>query len=101
MADAGRRKPKIPIEFSASDWLLDTIRIIRVGSPSSPGQVGPHGFPVSGFYRATVALKTGGLLKEVELTVLQDQPTGDILLKKASRVQDFDGVALVELYWQG
>ena len=101
MADAGRRKPKLPFEFSVSDWQSDTLTIIRAGTPSIPGQIGPHKFPLDGYYRASTYKYLGNILKEVTLTVLQDTATGDIILKKAGLVQAFDGVALVELYWQG
>jgi hypothetical protein len=87
------------VAFSASDWLNNSIVIIRSGLPTVPGEIGPHELPLNRFYETSIyKYLPSSRTKEVGLTIVHDRATGNITFSKAAAVAAFSGVAFIKTY---
>jgi hypothetical protein len=87
------------VAFQASDWLNNSIKILRDGLPTIPGEIGPHELPLDRYYETNVyKYLPGSRTKEIGLTIIHDRPTGNITIFKASANPTFSGVAFIKVY---
>ena len=96
MALARARRPQYVKKFTRSDWVNNKIEIIPTGVPVS-GQLGPHELPISDFYETAVykQMVNGSFLEWVG-THISQHLNGKVIVIKAPRAENFDGVIMIK-----
>lgn len=97
MAVSNRLKSEKRIPFYASDWVNNTIVVIKTGVPIQ-GQIGPHKFGVGDRYETSVYKETATYTKETEVTVIQDKVSGNVNIKKAGLAPNYNGFIFIRSY---
>jgi hypothetical protein len=82
------------ITFEPTDWTGNRITVIPTGTPTSPGEIGPHLIPPRRLY-TTVSELSISRYREVGLDIQFDFTTGYITIYKAAKVPAFGGVVAI------
>ena len=90
---------KICIDFEAKDWINNKIRVLATGTPTIPGEIGPHNFTSAVCLEVHIRKKIStNIYKEIKLNVQIDSTTKDVYLRKAPLGKDFTGKVLIDAY---
>lgn len=85
------------IAFTAANWdagtLKDTIKVLQTGTPAA-GEVGPHLIAAYDSYLIQV-INTDISPNEIVDVEVQIDSNGDVILKKARKAADFNGIVVI------
>lgn len=91
---SGGQGGDVTLNFTASDWLGNTLTIIPVGTPGA-GQIGPHNIPAGRTLFPTVQIKVATEYQTIFIDAVCDTASNTVVITKTSTYPAFDGAVLL------